>query len=65
MYTYQKVRAYIDEQGYELLTISKKTGIPYQKFNAILNGTQTMFADDLQAICYALQIPPEAFLDWE
>ena len=51
MRVYEKVRAYIDEQGLKQKTIAEKAGIPNVTFNAIMNGKRTLYADDLKAIC--------------
>lgn len=60
---YEKVRTYIDEMGYKQVTIAEKAGIPKATFNAILNGKRTLYADDLKAICLALNVSPELFID--
>jgi len=65
MRVYEKVRAYIDENGIKQVSIAHKTGIPIATFNAILNGKRTMHADDLYAICEALKVSPEAFIDYK
>ncbi|MBR1483014.1 MAG: helix-turn-helix transcriptional regulator [Ruminococcus sp.] len=63
MRVYEKVRAYIDEQGLKQKTIAEKAGIPNVTFNAIMNGKRTLYADDLKAICIALQVSPELFIE--
>ena len=63
MRVYEKVRAYIDEQGLKQKTVAERAGIPNVTFNAIMNGKRTMYADDLKAICIALQVSPELFID--
>lgn len=63
MRVYEKVRAYMDENGYKQVTIAEKAGIPKATFNAILNGKRTLYADDLKAICIALNVSPEVFID--
>lgn len=63
MRVYEKVRAYIDEQGLKQKTVAEKAGIPNVTFNAIMNGKRTMYADDLKAICIALDVSPEVFID--
>ena len=64
MRVYEKVRAYIDEQGLKQKTVAEKAGIPNVTFNAIMNGKRTMYADDLKAICIALQVSPELFIEF-
>lgn len=63
MRVYEKVRAYIDEQGLKQKTVAEKAGIPNVTFNAIMNGKRTLYADDLKAICIALQVSPEKFIE--
>lgn len=63
MYVYEKVRAYIEQQGYKQVSIANRAGIPRTTFNAIMNGKRTMYADDLRAICLALNVSPELFID--
>ncbi len=65
MSVYQKVRAYIDENGLKQVAVAEKAGIPKNTFNAILNGKRTLYADDLRAICLALNISPELFIEIE
>ena len=60
---YEKVRAYMDEMGYKQVTIAEKAGIPKATFNAILNGKRVLYADDLKAICLALNVSPELFIE--
>lgn len=63
MEVYKKVRAYIEENGYKQLAIAQKAGISKVTFNAIMNGRRTMYADDLRAICLALNVSPEVFIE--
>lgn len=63
MHVYEKVRAYIEQQGYKQVVIANKAGIPQTTFNAIMNGKRTMYADDLRAICVALNVSPELFIE--
>lgn len=63
MHVYEKVRAYIDNNGLKQVSVAQKSGIPKTTFNAILNGKRTMYADDLKAICCALNVSPEVFIE--
>ena len=65
MYVYEKVRAYIDENGLKQISVAKKAGIPNVTFNAIMNGKRTLYAEDLRAICIALNVSPETFIDYK
>lgn len=65
MQVYEKVRAYIDERGYPRGVVAEKAGISKATFQAILNGKRTMYADDLKAICLALNVSPEVFIEYQ
>lgn len=60
---YQKVRLYLKEHGIKQVSVAQKAGIPISTFNAILNGKRTLYADDLRAICYVLDVSPEEFIE--
>ena len=63
MHVYKRVRDYIEENGIQQSVVAQKAGIPNVTFNAIMDGKQTMYADDLKAICVALNVKPETFVD--
>ena len=63
MEVYKKVRAYIEENGYKQLAVAQRAGISKVTFNAMMNGKRTMYADDLRAICLALNVSPELFIE--
>ncbi len=63
MLVYQKVRAYIEECGLKQKAVAEKSGIPNVTFNAIMNGKRRLYADDLAAICIALNVNPELFIN--
>lgn len=63
MMVYEKVRAYIIDNGLKQVSVAKKAGISNVTFNAILNGKRTLYADDLRAICLALNVSPEIFIE--
>lgn len=63
MLVYKKVRTYLEENGLKQKTVAQKAGIPNSTFNAILNGKRTLYAEDLRAICLALNVSPELFID--
>lgn len=39
--------------------------ISVNAFAAIMNGKRTMYAEDLRAICFALNVSPEQFIEKE
>lgn len=63
MRVYEKVRDYVDRNGIKQKTVAQKAGIPVATFNAMLNGKRTMYADDLKAICCALCVGAETFIE--
>lgn len=63
MLVYKKVRTYLEENGLKQKTVAQKAGVPNSTFNAILNGKRTLYAEDLRAICLALNVSPELFID--
>lgn len=63
MHVYEKVREYIDSHGIKQIAVATKAGFQPQTFNAIMNGHRTLYADDLRAICIALNVSPEVFID--
>lgn len=64
MPVYQKVRNYIDNQGLKQIAVARKADIPFTTFNSIMNGKRTMYAEDLRAICLALNVSPEMFIEY-
>lgn len=63
MHVYEKVRLYIENNHLKQVSVAKMAGIPSTTFNAMLNGKRTMYADDLRAICYALNVSAEIFIE--
>lgn len=63
MRVYEKVRAYIDKNGLKQTTVAQKADIPVATFNAIMKGERTLYVDDLRAICHALNVSPETFIE--
>ena len=63
MSVYKIVRAYLDEHGIKQSVVAQKAGISKITFNAMMNGKRTMYADDLRAICLALNVSPEVFIE--
>lgn len=62
MLVYERVRRYIDDHGIKQVAVAEKAGFSKTTFNAIMNGKRTMYADDLRAICLALNVSPELFI---
>lgn len=56
-----KIRQYLKEQGIKQKFISEKCGWSKQKTSAIINGKKKLAADELAAICEALNVPYDYF----
>lgn len=63
MFVYEKVNKFMLENGYKYEDISKKSGIPIESFRAIMSGKQIMYANELRAICIALNVSPDIFVE--
>lgn len=62
MKVYEHVRTYIVEKGLDPDVIAKRADIPGSTFRKLLSGERILYADDLRAICLALNVSPETFL---
>lgn len=62
MQVYEKVREYIEDHHLKQVSIARAAGIPNVTFNAILNGKRRMYAEDLKAICFALNVSADMFV---
>lgn len=65
MLVYEKVRKYIEERGIRQSFVAEKCSMSATTFNAMLNGHRKMYAEDLRAICYALEVSPEQFVEYQ
>lgn len=63
MRVYEKVRAYMESNGLKQKAVAEMCGISVVTFNAIMNGKRTLYADDLRAVCLALNVSPELFIE--
>ena len=63
MQVYEKVREYIEQHGLKQKSVAAAARIPNATFNAMMNGRRRMYADDLRAICIALQTSAAIFID--
>lgn len=62
MCIYKKVQRYIADNGLSQKEVAKKANIPISKFDAMLVGKATIYADDLRAICLALDVSSDTFI---
>ncbi len=63
MQVYEKIRNYIEGHGMKEIAVAKRAGISNVTLDAILNGKRKMYAEDLRAICLALDVSPEIFIE--
>lgn len=66
MCVYERVRLYLRQNHIHLRAIAKQSGMSGVAFYAMLHGRRPLYADELRAICLALHVPPETFIeDWQ
>ena len=63
MRVYEKIRDYLENRGLNHVAVAEKAGISKVTFSAIMNGKETLYVDDLRAICLALNVSPEMFIE--
>lgn len=64
MQVHEKVYKYIIENGIKQNSIAQKCNMSAHTFSAMMHGKRKMYAEDLRAICYALEISPEEFIEY-
>lgn len=65
MHVYEKVLAFTSERGVSVSELSHMTGLGEEKLKAILEGRESLYADELRSICIALNVSPELFIVFE
>ena len=65
MQIYERVYKYMIEKGINPKIIANKCDISSTSFNAMMKGRRKMYAEDLRAICYALEVSPEEFIEYK
>ena len=63
MQVHEKVYAYIKSHGIDQTGVAKKCNVSVSEFYNMMSGSRKMYAEDLKAICYALKVSPEEFID--
>ena len=63
MKVHEKIKAYITANGIFTSALSANSGIPEERLGAMLSGEEILYAKDLKAICLALNVSPEIFID--
>lgn len=62
MHVYQRINQYLIDNEIEVEDVAEKIGCSVPTLNAMLDGAETLYADDLREICYALNVSPEEFI---
>ena len=59
----KRVRTYLDEHGMVPKEVAQKADIPYPAFDETMASSRKMYPEELLAICYALNVKPEVFIE--
>ena len=57
----QAIQEYLISHGIRQTFVAEKCGWPKQKVNAIVRGKKKMTADEMAAICNAIDVPYDFF----
>ena len=63
MQVYEKVKEYLDSHGIKQKAVAEAAHISNSTFNAMINGNRKMYAEDLRAICMALGVSADKFVE--
>ena len=65
MLVYQRVKQYLEDHGITQSFVAEKCNFNPTTFNAMMNGKRKMYAEDLRLVCYALNVSPEVFIEFD
>lgn len=57
-----RIMKYLKDHGITQVFLSGKAEIPVAKLNLVLNGKRRMTFDEYERICWALELPPDTFI---
>lgn len=63
MRVFEKLRAYIIENGIDISALAMRCGMSLAELSAMLSGERMLYADELREICIALNLSPELFVE--
>lgn len=63
MKVYEKICTYLTENKIKQNSVAEKAGIPIDTFRAILKGEKALYVEEFRAICLALNVSPEKFIE--
>lgn len=58
-----KIKGYLESKGVSQAFLSTKSGIPPAKLNLALNGKRRLSLPEYEAICWALGVGVDAFME--
>lgn len=58
-----KIKGYLESKGVSQVFLSTKSGIPPAKLNLALNGKRRLSLPEYEAICWALGVGVDAFME--
>ena len=58
-----KVKVYLEENGLTRKEVAERANISYRAFHLMMVGERKMYPEDLCAICSALKVKPEVFMN--
>ncbi len=62
MEVYKRINSYIEASGLDRPTLAQRAGFTEEIFDKMMRGRRKIYADDLRAICLAMNVSPELFL---
>ena len=62
MPVYMRVRTYLEEKNLDVVDVAEMAGIDPVHFEEMMDGISPMFAEDIRAICLALDVSANNFL---
>ena len=60
---YQRIAEYLEEKGIKQITIAEKVGMSKVAMSEALRGNRKIEVEEYAAICEALELPPEKFIN--
>ena len=63
MRVFEKIREHIVSNHLNQKAVAEAAHIPNVTFNAMLSGKKKMYAEDLRAVCFALNVSADTFIE--
>lgn len=62
MPVYIRVRNYVKNLNLDIVEVAEAAGIDVTEFSEMMDGVRPIFAEDIRAICLALDVSANVFL---